>query len=110
MHCQPLNRIKPCRTDWLWPGRLALGKLALLDPAVIAASDAHARRALAPLARLAERHRCAILLVRHLAKQGGRRALYRGGGSIGIVGACRSGWLLAPDPHQPQRRVLAEVK
>src|SRR5437763_14973075 len=84
--------------------------MAFLDPSVIAASDTHARLALAPLVALAEDHRCAMLLVRHLTKQGGRRALYRGGGAIGILGACRSGWLVAPDPRDPRRRVLAEVK
>src|SRR5882757_7458235 len=31
MYLQPLNRITPCRTEWLWPWRLALGKLAILD-------------------------------------------------------------------------------
>jgi hypothetical protein len=84
--------------------------MAFLDATVVVASDAHARRALAPLADLAERHHCAVLLVRHLAKQGGRRALYRGGGSIGFVGACRSAWLVAADPDHPRHRILAEVK
>jgi hypothetical protein len=63
-----------------------------------------------PLARLAEKHRCAVLLVRHLNKSGGRRALYRGGGSIGFIGACRSGWLIGRDPQEPGRCVLAPVK
>ena len=36
--------------------------------------------------------------------------MYRGGGSIGIVGAARSGLLLANDPNDPQVRVLATVK
>src|SRR5205814_5040461 len=47
---------------------------------------------------------------RHLNKRGGPRAAYRGGGSIGFVAACRSGWLIAPDPQVPGRRVLAQVK
>jgi hypothetical protein len=38
------------------------------------------------------------------------RSLYRGGGSIGFVGACRSVWLLARDLHLPERRVLAQIK
>src|SRR5207245_1363668 len=30
--------------------------------------------------------------------------------SIGFAGACRSGWLVARDPHEPDRRVLVQVK
>jgi hypothetical protein len=65
---------------------------------------------LRPLARAAEKHACAVLLVRHLNKRGGGRSLYRGGGSIGFLGACRSGWLIARDPLLPRRCVLAQVK
>jgi hypothetical protein len=84
--------------------------MAFLDAGISTASDQGVRRALDPLARLAEKYLCAILLVRHLNKSGRARALYRGGGSIGIVGACRSAWLIAPDPEVPERRVLAQVK
>src|SRR5207245_4444566 len=31
-------------------------------------------------------------------------------GSIGILGACRSGWLVARDPHRADGRVLAQLK
>ena len=27
----PINELTPCKTEWLWPGRLALGHLALFD-------------------------------------------------------------------------------
>ena len=84
--------------------------MAFLDASVMANSDQGVRRALAPLARLAVLHRCAVLLVRHLNKHGGTHALYRGGGSIGLLAACRSGWLIGRDPHQPERRVLAQEK
>jgi len=73
-------------------------------------SDKSIRRALLPLAQLAEKHACAILLVRHLNKRGGGRSVYRGGGSIGFLGACRSGWLIARDPLLPERSVLAQIK
>lgn len=36
--------------------------------------------------------------------------LYRGGGSIGFLAACRSGWLIARNPEQPDECVLAQVK
>jgi AAA domain-containing protein len=83
--------------------------MAFLGQGVLTCSDQSVRRALLPLAQLAEQHACVILMVRHLNKRGGR-SLYRGGGSIGLVGACRSGWLLGDDPLQPGRRVLAEIK
>jgi hypothetical protein len=84
--------------------------VAFLEPGVLTSSDQSVRRALAPLAELAKQHRCAVILVRHLNKQSGGRALYRGSGSIGLLGACRSGWLVASDPRVPERRVLAQVK
>ena len=51
-----------------------------------------------------------MLFVRHLNKLRGARALYRGGGSIGLVALCRSAWLVAADPEAPARRVIAQVK
>jgi hypothetical protein len=84
--------------------------MAFLDETISTGNDQSVRQALAPLARLAEETGCVILLVRHLNKTGGARAVYRGGGSVGIVGACRSGWLIARDPGEPRRRVLAQVK
>jgi hypothetical protein len=84
--------------------------VAFLAPSINTSNDQSVRRALYPLARLAEKQRCVILLVRHLNKIGGARSLYRGGGSIGFAGACRSVWLLGRDPSSPQRRVLAQVK
>jgi hypothetical protein len=84
--------------------------MAFLEGAVAAGSDASVLRALDPLVRLAEEHRCVMELVRHLNKGSSAQAIYRGGGSVGIIGACRSGWLVARDPRDPARRVLAEVK
>jgi hypothetical protein len=72
--------------------------------------DQDMRRALAPLAALAERTRAAILIVRHLTKAAGGNTLYRGGGSIAIIGAARSGLVIAQDPEDPKRRILAANK
>jgi hypothetical protein len=71
---------------------------AFLDPNVFTGNDLSVRRALAPLAALAERQQAAILLVRHLTKAGGKKSVYRGGGSIGFIGSCRSAWLIAAEP------------
>ena len=72
--------------------------------------DQDIRRVLSRLAELADRTGCTVLLLRHLNKATGRDPLYRGGGSIGIVGAARAGLLVAADPDEPERRVMATVK
>jgi hypothetical protein len=72
--------------------------------------DQDMRAALSPLAGMAHRTGAAIVLIRHLNKGTGGKALYRGGGSIGIVGVARSGLLVAKDPHDESRRILASSK
>lgn len=75
--------------------------------------DQDIRRALFPISTMAERLGIAVLIVRHLNKAGGRPAIYRGGGSIGIIGAARSGLLIARDPEKAgdqDARVLSVVK
>lgn len=84
--------------------------MAYLPADVNAHRDQDVRRALAPTAALAERTRSAILAVRHLNKSGGAHALYRGGGSIGIIGAARVGLLVARDPDDDARRIVAVTK
>lgn len=84
--------------------------LAFLDPELDAHNDAQARRYAAGLADLAERSGAAAIFVRHLNKAGGGTALYRGGGSIAFIATARSGLLVAPDPHEPARRILAATK
>lgn len=79
-------------------------------------SDSHrdqdVRGALAPLVAVAERTGATIVVLRHLTKSPGGAAIYRGGGSIGIVGAARSALLAAVDPDDDTgtRRVLAAIK
>jgi hypothetical protein len=72
--------------------------------------DQDVRRALTPLKRMAERTGAAVLLVRHLNKSQGGNPLYRGGGSIGIIGAARSGMVVGPHPDSEELRVLAGQK
>jgi hypothetical protein len=84
--------------------------MAFLSGKTDSHKDQDVRRALAPLAALAERTGAAVLIVRHLNKAAGGNALYRGGGSIGIIGAARSGLVVAPDPEDPERRILASNK
>ncbi len=84
--------------------------VAYLDRAHNANSDQAVRRGLAALKALGERTGAAIIVVRHLNKTAAANPLYRGGGSIGIIGAARCGLLLARDPDDPHRRILAATK
>ena len=54
--------------------------------------------------------RFAILLVRHLTKTGRDRAIHRGQGSMGIVAAVRTAFLVAPHPLDAAARVLTVSK
>ena len=84
--------------------------MAFLPPEVAATADQCVRQVLTPLAVAADRADCAVLLVRHLRKAGAAKAMYRGLGSVGIIGACRTGLLAAHHPADPERRVLAVTK
>ena len=68
------------------------------------------RPVLAALARLAEEFECAVVAVRHLRKGTADRAVHRGLGSIDFSAAARSILLVAEDPQDSARRVLAHVK
>jgi RecA-family ATPase len=92
-------------------------KLVIFDPLMAFLSsnldahrDHHVRRMLAELAALGEDTGAAVVVIRHLNKGSGTNPLYRGGGSIGIVGAARSAFLVAKHPEDDQRRVLASQK
>ena len=83
--------------------------MAYMPSQVDSHRDQDVRHILARLSALAESTGCTILLLRHLNKGKGD-ALYRGGGSIGIVGAARVGLLIATDPDDADLRVLAPLK
>ncbi len=68
------------------------------------------RQALAPLARMAIRTGVAVLLVRHLVKDSGVKALYRGQGSIGIAGLARTVLLTERHPRDASCQVLTVIK
>lgn len=84
--------------------------MAYLAGKVDSHRDQDVRGVLAQLASLAEDTGCTIVLIRHLNKAGGSNALYRGGGSIGIVGAARSAFLVARDQDDNDRRLFAVTK
>jgi len=94
-------------------------RLIIVDPLMAFLSgntnsyrDQDVRRALAPIATMSQALRVATLIVRHLNKATDGNPLYRGGGSIGIIGAARCGLLVARDPDDETgaKRVLAVSK
>jgi hypothetical protein len=95
----------------------AAARLVIIDPlmaflagGVDSHRDQDVRRVLAAVAQLAEETAAAVVIVRHLNKTATGNPLYRGGGSIGIVGAARSGLLVARDPDHDDVRILASTK
>jgi hypothetical protein len=83
---------------------------AFLGPDINSHRDHDCRRALWPLAQLADETGAAVVVVRHLNKTPGGSPIHRGGGSIGIIGAARSGLLVGKDPDNPDHRILASTK
>jgi len=94
-------------------------KLIILDPLASFLTPGYRlnqeqdmRNALDPLTRIAQETGCAMLLLRHLNKSGGKTAIYRSGGSIAVAALERAALLVALDPEDPtgDRRVLAVNK
>jgi RecA-family ATPase len=83
---------------------------AYLHRSVDSYRDQDVRGALMPLAEMAARTGATVLALRHLSKSGGTNAVYRGGGSIGIIGAARAAMLVGADPDDEARRILAMTK
>ena len=85
--------------------------LVVFDPLAMFLPDmGNVRRAMTELVQLAASSGAAFVLVRHLMKESRSRALHRGLGSVGIIGAARSGYLVAPDPSDRSRSVLTPTK
>jgi hypothetical protein len=86
--------------------------MAYLSSKVNSYRDQDVRRALHQVANLAADTGACVIIVRHLNKSNGTNALYRGGGSIGIVGQARAAFIAAADPDDDTglRRVLAAAK
>jgi RecA-family ATPase len=90
-------------------------KLLIIDPLMAflgkdANNDQKVRQALMPLRAFAERTNTAGILVRHLNKRGGGNSLYRGSGSMGIIGTTRSALFISKHPEDPNMRVLCHTK
>jgi hypothetical protein len=68
------------------------------------------RAALSPLLRLAQRHGCALLALRHITKARNARSIYAGQGSIDFTAAARSVLLAGSAPGDPDLHALAQIK
>jgi putative DNA primase/helicase len=67
------------------------------------------RKVFRELAAMATRRGLAVLAISHLRKQSGS-ALHRTIGSLAFTAAARAAWLVAKDPHHPQRRLMLPMK
>jgi hypothetical protein len=81
--------------------------VAYLSDRIDAHKDQAVRVLLSRLAEVAERTGAAIIMLRHLNKSGTGPAIYRGGRSIGIIGAARAGYQVIRDGDDPDRRLFA---
>jgi len=93
-------------------------KLVILDPAashlsVSMFNDQDVRKALSPLAEMAERTGCAIVMITHTVKYVSARAhalTAIGGSGGGMTGAARAIFLFGVDPADSTQRALVPVK
>ncbi|MEQ8659149.1 MAG: AAA family ATPase [Hyphomicrobiales bacterium] len=68
------------------------------------------RASLHALDRLFKEFGPAVIIIRHWTKGGKGKAIYRGVGSIDVIGVVRTGLVVAKHPENNNLRVLAQVK
>jgi hypothetical protein len=91
--------------------------LVLIDPVMAHADgqintwkDQDVRIIMSALHAMAARRDCAVVLIRHVVKNQNTRAIYAGGGSVGISGDARAGLMHIPDFEDDTKRYLVSVK
>ncbi|MCD8398821.1 MAG: AAA family ATPase [Lachnospiraceae bacterium] len=97
--------------------RLLEAKLLIIDPVQAfftqdgeMHSAVKARAVMGNLARIAEKYKCAVVLIGHLNKSAGGKNLYRGLGSIDIAAIARSVLMVTRDRQMPDIRYLSQIK
>jgi hypothetical protein len=73
-------------------------------------SNAQIRGLLTPLKDLCERTGVAAIVVTHMNKGSGTKAIYRATGSLAFVAAARMAWFVCKDKADPTRRKLLSAK
>jgi putative DNA primase/helicase len=71
--------------------------------------NSQVRNALGPLKELASACKVAVLIVTHLNKGTGTKALNRVSGSLAYTALSRANWLVAKDPDNPKRRLMLDA-
>jgi RecA-family ATPase len=84
--------------------------MTVLGQGISASNDQQIRETLRHLTNLARSTNCTFLIVRHLNKGSSGNPLYRGGGSIGIIGTVRTGLLVTRHPAAENQRLLVAIK
>ena len=92
-------------------------KLLVLDPLqAFMPSNAdmqnasHVRSIMRKLGKVAEKHKCAVVMIGHMTKSSGGKRLYRGLGSIDIAAICRSVLMISRDEKDLEIRYMYQVK
>ena len=68
------------------------------------------RQLLSFLKDIAETGETAVLIVRHLTKAKHDKAIYRGGGSMDVIGAARSAFLVCEHPSDSSTKLVVHIK
>ena len=92
-------------------------RLVVLDPIqgfLGAGVDMHRANEIRPvmkhISELAERHRCAVILIGHMNKCSLNKSAYRGLGSIDFQAAARSVLIVGRIKDEPETRVVCQIK
>ncbi len=83
---------------------------AFIPPDADMQSATKMRSVLRKLANIAERNRCAVILIGHMNKGAGTKTLYRGLGSIDIAAIARSVLMISRDANRPEMRYMYPIK
>lgn len=68
------------------------------------------RQLLSFLKEIAEAGDTAVLIIRHLTKAKHDKAIYRGGGSMDVIGAARSAFLVCEHPNDSDTKLVVHIK
>lgn len=96
--------------------RMSNPRLLIVDPfsAFMSGTDSHnnaeVRAALSTLAKAAQELMVAVLLIGHLNKGAGGKAMYRAAGSLAFVAAARAAYLVERDPDDQAFRLMLPIK
>ncbi|MBL8793227.1 MAG: AAA family ATPase [Planctomycetia bacterium] len=93
-------------------------RLVVIDPAAAYVGrakvddhrDSELRGLLGPLSELAAECSVTVLLIMHLNKGVGAKAIHRVNGSVGYTNAVRAAFVVAPDAHDETRKLFLPMK